>query len=163
MEKTNNRQSGGSKLLRGLVIGSAVGATAAILMTPKTGKEMRETIRRKSDEISTATMDRVASFTAQAKETAAGVSNKVVSMAGQAKDAAGDVGGKVSTLASQAKGIVDNYTTRAQEAGVAVADKVGSTADKLGTAAEHTADNYSRSLNNQNNQNSRDEQDKNSH
>ena len=68
MEKTNNRPAGGSKLLRGLVIGSAVGATVALLTTPKTGKDMRETIRRKSDEISTAAKDRVASFTAQARK-----------------------------------------------------------------------------------------------
>jgi gas vesicle protein len=153
MEKTNNRQASGSKLLRGLVIGSAVGATAALLMTPKTGKDMRETIRRKSDEISTAAKDRVASFTAQAKETAGDISDKVVSLAGQAKDAAGDVGSKVSSMASQAIGIVDNYTNQAQKAGIAIADKVGSTAEKAGSAAEKAADHFKDSRNNQNNLN----------
>lgn len=151
MEKTNNQQAGGSKLLRGLVIGSAVGAAAALLMTPKTGKDMRQMIRRKSDDISTAAKDRVVSLTSQAKETAEDVGDKVVSLAGQAKDIASGVGSTVTKLASQAKGMVNDYTNRAQQAGIATLDKVESAAEKVGSAAEHAANHYS-SNNYQNNQ-----------
>ncbi|CAH1210865.1 hypothetical protein PAECIP111893_03307 [Paenibacillus plantiphilus] len=77
MENVNNRQAGGSKLLKGLIIGSAVGATAALLMTPKSGKDMRETIRRKSSELSTAARDRAGTLASQAKDKASDVSTRV--------------------------------------------------------------------------------------
>lgn len=77
MENVNNRQAGGSKLLKGLIIGSAVGATAALLMTPKTGKDMREIIRRKSSELSTTARERAGSLASQAKDKAGDVSTKV--------------------------------------------------------------------------------------
>ncbi|MBW7460368.1 YtxH domain-containing protein, partial [Paenibacillus sepulcri] len=56
MENTVTKQTGGS-LVKGILIGGAVGAAAAVLLTPKTGKDMRETIRRKSSEISGAARD----------------------------------------------------------------------------------------------------------
>lgn len=135
MDKTNNQQAGGSKLLRGFVIGSAVGAAAALLMTPKTGKDMRQMIRRKSDDISMAAKDRVVSLTSQAMETAGDVSNKVVSFVGQVKDIASGVGGTINKLASQAKEIGHDHKNEAQQAGVAIADKDKSTAETASQSA----------------------------
>ncbi|MCQ6558839.1 YtxH domain-containing protein [Paenibacillus mendelii] len=91
MGNQNNQQAGGSKMLKGLLIGSAVGATAAMLMTPKTGKDMRETIRRKSSELSTTAREKATTLAAQAKDTAS-------SLAGHAKETASDVSDRVNEL-----------------------------------------------------------------
>ena len=91
MGNQNNQQAGGSKMLKGLLIGSAVGATAAILMTPKTGKDMRETIRRKSSELSTTAREKATTLAAQAKDTAS-------SLAGHAKETASDVSERVNEI-----------------------------------------------------------------
>ncbi|QYR20584.1 YtxH domain-containing protein [Paenibacillus sp. sptzw28] len=73
MENENNQQARSSNMMKGVLIGGAIGAAAAVLMTPKSGKEMRETIRRKSTELSTAARERAATLADQAKEKAGDV------------------------------------------------------------------------------------------
>ncbi|UVI31637.1 YtxH domain-containing protein [Paenibacillus spongiae] len=80
MGNQNNQQAGGSKMLKGLLIGGAVGATAAMLMTPKSGKDMRETILRKSSELSTTAREKASTLAAQAKDKASDVSERVNEM-----------------------------------------------------------------------------------
>ena len=41
----------GSSLLQGFLIGSAVGAAAAILLAPKSGKELRSDIKEKGNDV----------------------------------------------------------------------------------------------------------------
>jgi len=117
METTNTKQTGGS-LVKGILIGGAVGAAAAVLLTPKTGKDMRETIRRKSSELSTATRDHAVNIVGATRDTA-------VSLAEAARD-------RATALADQAKDKASDVTTKVNELGQAAADKVA-------TAAESTA------------------------
>ncbi|MFC0332954.1 YtxH domain-containing protein [Paenibacillus sepulcri] len=117
MENTVTKQTGGS-LVKGILIGGAVGAAAAVLLTPKTGKDMRETIRRKSSEISGAARDHAVNIAGATRDTA-------VSLAEAARD-------RATALADQAKDKASDVTMRVNELGK-------TTADKVANAAESTA------------------------
>jgi gas vesicle protein len=47
----SNNKSGGDALLKGLLIGVISGAIFTLLYTPKTGKEVREDLKVKTDEL----------------------------------------------------------------------------------------------------------------
>ncbi len=64
-------------MVKGILIGSAVGAAAAMLMTPKSGKEMRETIRCKTTEWSSAARDRASAIASSAMGKVSEVSDRV--------------------------------------------------------------------------------------
>jgi gas vesicle protein len=90
----------------GVLVGSAVGACAALLYAPQTGEETRTRIKEKTSEA----MDRTSELASQAKERAA-------EMAGQARMKAGEVAsqaqGRISDLSGQAKAKVDSITQQA--------------------------------------------------
>lgn len=47
MAKENGGSKGNSNLLAGLIVGAVVGAAAAMLLSPKTGKENRQVVRER--------------------------------------------------------------------------------------------------------------------
>ncbi len=49
----------GSSLVMGLVLGAAVGAAAALLFAPTTGKQSRELVRQRTGKIAGAVKDRL--------------------------------------------------------------------------------------------------------
>ncbi len=68
----------------GAIVGSAIGAVAALLLAPKSGREMREEIteqaeelKMKSIELTTIARDKATEITSVAKETAEDLTNKL--------------------------------------------------------------------------------------
>ncbi|MCM3748318.1 YtxH domain-containing protein [Paenibacillus pasadenensis] len=82
----------GGNMAKGILIGGAIGAAAALLFAPKTGKEFRSDIARKSSDAADYAKRQGALLAEQAKSTAAVCSDK-----------ASAIGSKVQELAIKAK------------------------------------------------------------
>jgi gas vesicle protein len=60
--------NGGYNFLAGFFVGAALGAMAALLLTPKTGKEMRETLAEESKRLKSRTEGAVSDLRARGEE-----------------------------------------------------------------------------------------------
>ena len=77
-----------------LLIGFAAGAIAAALMTPKTGKQMRRSLKRKLDDARD-TMEDWSEQAGDLREKAADFAGKAQEWAGAAKDAVGPLAKRI--------------------------------------------------------------------
>jgi gas vesicle protein len=91
----------------GVLVGSAVGACAALLYAPQAGEETRTRIREKTSEA----VDRTTELANQAKERAAEAAAQARSKAGEL---ANQAQGRISDLGGQAKAKVGTITNQAQ-------------------------------------------------
>ncbi|MGI2328066.1 YkuS family protein [Planococcus sp. YIM B11945] len=116
-------KSGSGAFAKGIVTGAVIGAAAGLLLTPKSGKEMQETVKGKSGDLTTKVKDTVG----QVKEKASGITDKVKGSGGEGeeksggvadkvKDAFGQVKEKTSGVTEKAKGKVDGLKAKQQEA-----------------------------------------------
>jgi len=62
------QENRGAEFLKGVFIGSAIGAALALLFAPKSGNELRADIRRKSRELYDETEEKVGEWKAEAAE-----------------------------------------------------------------------------------------------
>lgn len=99
--------SGSRDFIIGVLVGSAVGAAAALLYAPQAGAETRERIREKSNEVA----DRTSELTQQAKDRAAELARQAQSRTSELKQQAQ---GRISDLGTQAKTKVGDISTQAQ-------------------------------------------------
>ena len=60
--------NGGYNFLAGFFVGAALGAMAAILLTPKTGREMRETLAEESKRLRSRTEGAVSDLRARSED-----------------------------------------------------------------------------------------------
>jgi gas vesicle protein len=60
--------NGGYNFLAGFFVGAALGAMAALLLTPKTGKEMRETLAEESKKLKSRTEGAVSDIRTRGEE-----------------------------------------------------------------------------------------------
>jgi gas vesicle protein len=67
---------GGQSFILGFVIGAIAGAAAALLLTPQSGQEMRQTIGQKSVELKDGATRQAQQITTQAKDQVAYVQEK---------------------------------------------------------------------------------------
>lgn len=89
--ESDSSDEGGHKgggFLKGAVTGAIVGAAAGLLLTPKSGKEMQETLKEK---------------TAGSKEKLSGTVEQVKGKVGTAKEKAADVSGKTKVKVDELK------------------------------------------------------------
>jgi len=95
-EETNAQIQGNSNLTKGIVIGALLGAAAALLFAPKSGRELRSDL---SEKIS-ATADKSKEIANITKDKVTDLANSVGSGASQVmssvKEAAADVSGTIS-------------------------------------------------------------------
>lgn len=95
--------------LVGVVVGSAIGAAAALLYAPQSGAETRETIKLKTGEVA----DRTGELAQQAK-------GRITEAATQVKDRAGELaqqtGAKAGAVVDQVREKASDLTQQAQEA-----------------------------------------------
>lgn len=92
--------SGTRDFMVGVLVGSAVGAAAALLYAPMTGAETRERIRTKADEAK----DRTAELAQQAKDRAAVLASQAQ---GRISDLSGQAKAKVGEISHQAQNTID--------------------------------------------------------
>lgn len=137
---TDEKQpKGGGGFLAGLLLGSALGAFAALLYAPQGGDQTRGLIKRKTDEYSDLAKNKAGDLSDAAKFKAAEISDKVGDTADSAKAKAAELADTVKAKASdvtdtvKAKSMEVVGTVKGKASGAA--DTVKSTAGDLGAKA----------------------------
>lgn len=93
--------------MKGLLIGGAIGAVTALLVTPKNGKEMRESLKQKSSELTASARERASLMASQAADKAAAARERVNEFGKVAAE-------KVATAAESTAGVFQNMKNDAQ-------------------------------------------------
>ena len=96
------KQANGNGMVLGAVVGGIIGAAAALLLAPKSGKQMREDLGGQIQNISQKTKDVASNIRTQTKDIASNISS-------QTKDLA-------SNLRSQAKETMEDAVDKADKA-----------------------------------------------
>lgn len=102
--------------LAGLLIGGLIGAAAGILYAPKSGKETREDIGRKTEEWMAKAKDEYEAAVERSRKIYDATVSRLKSIEDAAREKAGDVEGKVSELAAQGKASLQDNTGRLKRA-----------------------------------------------
>jgi gas vesicle protein len=87
------------KLISGILIGGAVGIIAGLLLAPTTGKEMRETIAKKSGSMKDSLIDTITDSLESIKSS---FNNKIDEIANQTKDTVDSAADKLSNKVKSA-------------------------------------------------------------
>jgi gas vesicle protein len=102
--------------LTGLLIGGLIGAALGVLYAPKSGKETREDIGRKSEEWMAKAKEEYDAAVERSKKIYDATVSRLRSIEEAAKEKAGDLEGKVSELAAQGKASLQENTGRLKRA-----------------------------------------------
>jgi gas vesicle protein len=105
-EKTTNTGSKGG-LLKGAIIGGAVGAAAGLLFAPKAGRELREDLKNRYSDVHQKTKDVVSDVAA-----------KTQGMVKEVGQQATDIADKTRSAVSAAKEEVQSWKKRNEEQNV---------------------------------------------
>lgn len=121
--------------LVGLLIGSAIGATLALLYAPQAGDDTRESLKKKGDDLKGTAGDAYARVKVQTSTLASQVKDSSATLAASVKDSANSVAERVSDTVEKVRedvvaGVTDIRTTAAEEAS-AVAGKARGEVAKL--------------------------------
>ncbi|MCM3041978.1 YtxH domain-containing protein [Paenibacillus motobuensis] len=127
-EETNAQIQGNSNLTKGIVIGALLGAAAALLFAPKSGRELRSDL---SEKIS-ATADK-------SKEIAYITKDKVTDLANSVGSGASQVMSSVKEAAADVSGTISEESTK-------VFDKTKQLSHEAANEVEKTAENATRDL-----------------
>lgn len=112
-EDPENEESGGPGFITGLLVGTAIGAVAALLFAPKSGEEIRHQLKSLAED----QKDTLKNKWDLAKEKAGDVVNS-------ARD-------RIDSAAQQASGSVDAYAEKAVDKVIQLAEDTKSTVDKF--------------------------------
>ncbi|MEN6376285.1 MAG: YtxH domain-containing protein [Smithella sp.] len=108
-------------LLKGLIIGGLVGAVLGILFAPKSGKETREDIARKTEDVLEKAREEYEKAVDKSKQAYEAAVKRLQNLEASAKEKVEEVEGKVADLAQQGSDIVHdskNKLKKAIDAGV---------------------------------------------
>lgn len=89
-------------LVKGAIIGGAVGAAAALLLAPKSGRELRQDIRSKYNQASDKAMQWMSDAGAKTKEVASQVSQHATDLVDKTKSVVRAVKDEAETAAASA-------------------------------------------------------------
>jgi gas vesicle protein len=130
MSENQNNMSGKDFLL-GAVIGGIIGATTALLLAPKQGKELREDLNRQYS----VAKDKAQDWSAIAKEKSSEWASVVKERSGEMASTVKDVSGEV---ASAVKDISGDVSSKAKErfSSISLPGKLTSAKDEVATAAD---------------------------
>ncbi|MFB9331003.1 YtxH domain-containing protein [Paenibacillus aurantiacus] len=118
--------------MKGLLIGGAIGAVTALLVTPKNGKEMRESLKLKSSELTAAARERASLMASQAADKASAARERMNEMGKAAAD-------KVATVAESTAGVFQNMKNDAQADQEKDKPSLGSSPSASATSTGNTA------------------------
>ncbi|EJW19217.1 YtxH domain-containing protein [Paenibacillus alvei] len=83
----NNAQTNCSTFVKGLLIGSAIGAAAALLLAPKSGRELRADIGDKAQQVGGKTKELATDLGSRTAETVKNVGSKAGAVVSSVKEA----------------------------------------------------------------------------
>ncbi len=111
-----NRTSSSKGFLLGLLAGGAIGSIAALLYAPKSGKELRKDIGKKSREVAEETGHYVDSAKARASEIISDGRKKAENLIKEAKKKADSLTTGTEKLYTQGKEFITDETSRIRDA-----------------------------------------------
>ncbi|MDN4072574.1 MULTISPECIES: YtxH domain-containing protein [Fictibacillus] len=115
MSNENNNQNINSKdFIIGALVGGIVGAASALLMAPKSGKELRSDINEQAGTIK----DKGSEWSAMAKDKSSNIARTVSEQSNQ-------VAGKVKELTTSIRRDLDNWRNKGKEVADESADAYG--------------------------------------
>ena len=103
-------------LLKGLFIGGLIGIALGLLFAPKSGKETREDITRKANDVMAKAKEEYEKAAEKTKSIYESSLDKLKNLNVSAKEKAGELENKVSELAQQGVESVQNNKNRLQKA-----------------------------------------------
>lgn len=145
------KEDSGGGFIAGALIGALIGAGAALLLAPKTGKEMRNdvssqagTIKEKGIELTNVAKDKTSNITGTVKEKTGDITKKVQDQTNKVVDKVKSKKGQNApmddgTASSEGEEPIELIDTVAEKVESAIEtgqDKVNSTAEALKTAVE---------------------------
>jgi gas vesicle protein len=103
-------------LLTGLFIGGLIGAVLGVLFAPKSGKETREDIARKADEILLKTKEEYQKAVEKSKAAYEASLENLKVFEESAREKVSEMGGKVSEIAHKGAETIENNKNRLKKA-----------------------------------------------
>lgn len=103
-------------LLKGLIIGGLIGAALGILYAPKSGKETREDIARKTEDLLSKAKDEYDKAVAKSKAAYESALLRLKELESSAKEKVEEVEGKVSEFAHQSAEAMQDNKNRLKKA-----------------------------------------------
>ena len=132
---TNEESGIGKGLLIGFLTGAAVGSIIALLFAPKSGKELREEIKNKSQDF----MDDADSYLSNAKEKATQLINEGKK---KSEKLVADTKEKVDTLLGEAEKILSDAKDKAGNFAHSGKEKIEKESERLKSAIKAGMDAY---------------------
>ncbi|SIT85393.1 YtxH domain-containing protein [Edaphobacillus lindanitolerans] len=145
-------EDGGGGFLTGAIIGGLIGAAAALLLAPKSGKELRGDVstqavnlKEKGIELSSVAKDKTADMTKTVQEKTSGLGKSIQDQAGQMVDKVKSMkkgqsapmdDGTVSSEGEEPIEFIDTVADKVHEAISTGQDKVNSTAEAMKDAVD---------------------------
>ncbi len=86
-----------SDFLFGIVIGSAIGATVALLYAPRSGEETRDDLRRRGDELKETANGKVKDAVQRAEALTEQIKERTTDLAGTVRETASSLASRVET------------------------------------------------------------------
>lgn len=110
----------GKDFLLGAVVGGVIGAVSALLLAPKTGKELRTDLSDQYQNVSERTQKIASDVSERSQKIASDVSEKTQKLAGEVSTKSQEIAGKAkdvaSTVTSEVKAWKDAKKSQAEEA-----------------------------------------------
>ena len=103
-----SRDNGGGDFFKGFLLGGAIGAIIALLYAPKSGKEMREDIRRGAGELYDDASEKAREFRDKAEEVVADARRQAEALRAQAEAKIAEARAKADQLISEGRSKAHN-------------------------------------------------------
>ncbi|UCE07231.1 MAG: YtxH domain-containing protein [bacterium] len=107
---------GSGDFLKGMLIGGMVGAVVALLYAPKSGKETRQDIGKKADELASKAKEEYEIALEKSKKTFQSALDRLKELEGVARKKVEEVEGQVQELAEKSKETVEASKSRLKKA-----------------------------------------------
>lgn len=94
----NRNNMNGKDFLLGAIMGSVIGAATALLLAPKSGRELRGDLSTQYQNVSEKTQEIATNLSTKTKEIAENVGEKSQDWAGKAREVAGNLAGEIKSF-----------------------------------------------------------------
>ena len=108
--------AGKGKFALGALIGGAIGAVVGILAAPKSGKETREDIKTKAEDIKKEALVKADEIGQEVSKQAKRAQDKATELADEAKASVADIKDKTGRVAGEAAENFDTYRSKSENA-----------------------------------------------
>lgn len=124
------------KFIPGLILGTVVGAGVALLFAPKSGKEMREDLADKSEDLKAIALDYIELLNVKGEEFLTATKDTTESLVEKFNDKKDEV---MDSLADKKDELVDSFNDKKEE----LSDKASEMGDKVAKAGKEAGEKVS--------------------